>query len=645
MNLKKLFMIVLIILVSASAYADFDPPAQGDMLYDFYSPEMLSAGSSLVSSEAPLACFNNPASGGFLQRTTAALNYTALHGTDTDEGWGNIVNAGLSLPSDFGVYSASVLFLNSDFNSPDYGTLGRLGFAFSKDLYSNLAAGASVSFMLGSDDSTDWGLGLDLGILHYPELFLSDYNFRWGAVFKNIGKGYSASDSADSSLPSLFTPGIGAGITLIEIDGFSFDLDGDLLFPSFQNVRTEIGAVFNINNILDINLSSRFDLKEMEDDFNPAPSVGISFGFNADLRKITPGSFDKKDLEKTEVHTTLAYSRVNENVNAYSAGFRIPFGIRDEKGPDIDISYKNTLYISPDNDGKSDDLIFPVSITDERFVKGYEFIITDTEGNQVRRYENKDERPENLSFENIFDRIKYVKAGISIPEKFRWDGNSTDRSGVEDGEYLFYVRSWDDNGNISESEKYRVVVDTEAPELSVTSPPVLDRIFSPNSDGSRDFLTIRQTGSTEDLWKGEIKDNNSRTVKTFKWENSAPSDIFWNGTGDDGVLLPDGVYSYEISSVDRAENSSSESVANIIISTMNTPASLAISRAAFSPDNDGRADFLDFSFNVPVKKGISGWVLDILDSSGNIVNSFEGNEEIPDSFTFHGLSSGKNISS
>ena len=643
MKIKLPLMIILILFSALNIYAEYDPPSQGDMLYDFYSPESLASGSPLISTEAPLACFNNPAAGGFLQRNTAALNYTALHGSASDEGWGNVVNAGLSIPSDIGVYSASVLFLNSSFDSPDYGNLGRLGFAFSKDLYSNLSAGASLNLIAGSNDSGDWGLGFDLGILHYPVVFLNDYNFRWGAVFKNIGKGYSASDSADGALPSLFTPGVGAGITLIEKEAFSFDLNTDLLFPAFQNLRSEIGAVFNINNLFDINLSSRFDLNEISDDFNPAPSIGISFGFNADLRKFTPDSFDKKDLEKTEVHTSFAYTKVNDNVNAYSAGFRIPFGIRDEKGPDIDINYKDIVYISPDNDGKSDDLVFPVEIKDERYVKGYEFVITDTEGNIVRQYGNKDERPENISFENIFDRITYVKTGISVPENFRWDGNNNERTEVPDGEYLFYVKSWDDNGNVSESKKYNAVVDTVNPEISVTAPPALDRIFSPNGDGSRDFLTLRQSGSKEDLWKGEVKDNNGKTVKTFKWENSSPADIFWNGADDDGILLPDGVYTYEISSEDRAQNSSLVSVANIIISTMSTPASLSISRGAFSPDNDGSADSLDFSFNVPVKKGISGWVLDILDRSGNIVNSFEGGEEIPENFTFHGLSKNKSF--
>ncbi len=641
MKTRKIIFLTVFILITIPLFSEYDPPSQGEMLYDFYSPEMISSGSPLVSSEAPLSCFVNPASGGFLQRTTAALNYTALHGSGSDEGWGNAVNAGLSIPTDIGVYTASVFFLNSDFDSPDYGTLSRLGFAFSKDLFSNLSAGASVTLTAGKNDSSGWGLGMDIGILHYPDAFLSSRNFRWGAVFKNIGKGYSVSDSAEGSLPSLFTPGIGAGITLFETEGFSFDFSGDLLFPSFQDIRTEIGAVFNINNLLDINLSARFDMDEMSDDLNPAPSAGISFGFNADLRKIAPASIDREDLEKTEVHTTFGFARINDNVNSYSAGFRIPFGIRDEAGPDIKIGYDSVRYISPDNDGRSDNLVFPVDITDERYIRGYEFIITDSEGNVVRQYENKDERPENISFENIFDRLMYVKTGIGIPEKFRWDGNSNDRSEVPDGEYLFYVRAWDDNGNISESEKHRVVVDTVSPALTVSSPPVLDRIFSPNNDGSRDFLTIRQTGSSEDLWTARIKDNNGKTLKKFQWENSSPTDIFWNGAGDDGMLLPDGVYSYHISSTDRAENSSSDSVANIIISTMNTPASLSISRAAFSPDNDGLADFLDFSFNVPVKKGISGWVLDILDNSGSIVNSFEGNEEIPENFTFYGLSSGK----
>ncbi len=33
--------------------------------------------------------------------------------------------------------------------------------------FSNLSAGAAVNLTAGSNDSSDWGLGLDLGILHY----------------------------------------------------------------------------------------------------------------------------------------------------------------------------------------------------------------------------------------------------------------------------------------------------------------------------------------------------------------------------------------------------------------------------------------------------------------------------------------------
>ena len=640
--MKKISILLIIILFihTGLLFAEYNPPSGGELMYDLYSPELFSSGSPLTSAAAPLSSFNNPAAGGFLQRVTAAFNYTALNGSGLDEGWGNIINGGLAVPSDIGVYSASVLFMNSSFNSLDYGTLGKFNFAFSKDLYDNLSAGAALIFTAGSNDGSDWGLGLDLGILHYPESFLSSKNFRWGLVIKNIGKGYSP-DSDFSPFPSPFTPGLGAGLTLINEDKFSFDFTGDLLLPYFQNLRGELGAVFSINNLFKVNLSSRFDLNELSDEFSPVSAVGISFGFNADLGKLGIESLKNINKEKTEVHTTLDYSRLSENLNSYSAGFRIPFGSRDDDPPLIDIDYSKVKYISPNNDGRSDDLDFPVGITDERFVKGYEFVITDTDGNPVRTYENKDERPENISFDNIFDRLLYVKKGIAVPDNFRWDGNNAERSRVEDGEYRFFINAWDDNGNKVKSSEFGVVVDTEVPELSVTPPPVLERVFSPNGDGSRDFLTIRQSGSVEDLWEGKIKDNNGQVVRTVKWENSSPADFFWNGTDDNGVLLPDGVYTYEIESTDRAENRRIESAANIIISTMSTPVAVLINRGSFSPDNNGVNDSLDFIFNVPVKRGISAWVFDILDRDGYIVNSFEGYEDIPDYFTFYGLSSDK----
>ncbi len=622
-------------------FAEYDPPPGGELLYDFFSPELLSSASPLVSTEAPLSCFNNPAAGGFLQRVTAALNYTGLNGKNNDEEWGNVINGGLSVPGRAGVFSASAMFMNSGFDTLDYGTFGKLNFAFSKDLFDNLSVGSALVFTAGENDNSDWGIGLDLGILHYPEEFFNEKNFRWGAVLKNIGRGYSPSDY--TPFPSPFTPGFGCGVTLIESEKFSFDFSADLFSPYFQSIRAELGGDFRISNLFNISIGSRMDPEDPGNELNFFPSVGISFGFNADLEKFDIDAIKKRKWDQTEILTSASYTRISEDLDAYSLGFRIPFGVRDEKGPVIDLLYDSVAYISPNNDGKSDDLILPLSIEDERYIKGYEFVITSPEGEQIRKYANKDERAENLTFENVFERLKYVKTGIAVPERLRWDGNTDERSPAEDGEYDFYVTAWDDNGNKGESSRYKVVVDRTPPSVSVSSPPVLERIFSPNGDGSRDFLTLRQTGSPEDLWEGRFIDNNGRTVRTVRWENREPGDFFWDGTDDNGILLSDGVYTYEISATDRAENRASAGVANIIISTMNTPVSLSISSSAFSPDNNRINDFIEFSFNVPVRSDISGWTFDIIDKTGAIRNSFEGFDDIPEKYIFYGLSRDRKI--
>ena len=46
-----------------------------------------------------------------------------------------------------------------------------------------------------------------------------------------------------------------------------------------------------------------------------------------------------------------------------------------------------------------------LTITDERYIKGYRFMVYDPAGALVRTIENKDERPENVTFKNILARL------------------------------------------------------------------------------------------------------------------------------------------------------------------------------------------------------------------------------------------------
>ena len=147
-----------------------------------------------------------------------------------------------------------------------------------------------------------------------------------------------------------------------------------------------------------------------------------------------------------------------------------------------------------------------------------------------------------------------MEKGIEIPEEFRWDGLNNDGSVVSDGIYYFSVEAWDDNGNIGSSDSYAIVSDTTSPQLELTEPDEEQKIFSPNEDGNKDIIRIVQSGSDENLWEAVILDSLGTNVKTFRFIDTVPSDIVWDGKNNSGNMALDGVYSYQIKSIDRAGN-------------------------------------------------------------------------------------------
>ncbi|MCL2480821.1 MAG: gliding motility-associated C-terminal domain-containing protein, partial [Spirochaetaceae bacterium] len=637
---------ILILFTLFISFAAADNFREGYLFYDLISPSLSSSAASFVNIDSPLAAMNNPASTGFLQRTTLEAAYTGVNGYDKYDGWGNIAALGFSYPGKAGVLNTSLFLVNSNFDFYDSAFLTGLNVSAAKDIYENLSIGIGLNFGYGKEGDTDWMLSADLGFIHYPNVFLSHKNFRWGTVFKNMGKGFSP--NGDSSLPPIFTPGIGAGINVFKSSKIAGDLTADVLFPSFDNVVMDIGTYITFANSLKLNLAARANFDTLSDNdiklSSFSPSIGLSYGFKTDLGSLNIKSLKERNWNKTDLIVDAAFTQIAENIQGYGLGVRIPLGNEDKEGPSINITYNEIQHISPNNFGANNELIFPVRIEDKRYVKGYTFNIIDEKGNIVRTYENKEERPENVNLKNIIDRILYVKSGIPIPENFSWDGLNNDRLPVPDGKYNFLITAWDDNGNSSTSAKHSVVVDTIPPELKIEKPALLaDMIFSPNNDGIKDFFTIKQSGSVEKSWKAEIYDNKGNVVKTYDFSGKAPVDIIWDGKGDNGVLLPDGVYSYRIAGEDFAGNKTSGIVENIIISTIETPAELRISDFAFSPGNAGAKSILTFFMDVPVKEGLEKWTLDIISEKNKKTEAtIEGQFVIPERYLYDGKASNGN---
>ncbi len=605
---------------------------------DFYSPEFLSGADGTATTEIPAGTVLNPAISADRQRLTFDASYIALTQLTPSFLWGgNVVNLGVTVPTRVGVATGIARFANAGYTDLNWGTMGALNLSFSKDLFPDLFVGAGLGFEFGSD----WGLGLDLGFLNLVGNlgFLKD--FRWGVALRNMGKPYMyGTPSGSLGDPPPFTPAVGASFALVKTDQLGLTFSPDLSFPAFQDVRFTLGMNFSVADIFFLNASYIFDLRQTLG-LEAARSLPIAFGMSLKLNGLggkPTGQAEAQDV--TEVRSGIAAAPLAGGVWGFGMGANVPLGVRNVTPPAISIDTQGEKYISPNFDGIKDTLDLPMTITDKRYVKGYSFVITDSAGTVVRTIQNKEERPENVDFKNLLARLAYVKTGIAIPDSLRWDGKSDAGAVVPDGTYHYSLEAWDDNGNHAKSPEGTVVVDTAAPSVTISAPYL---IFSPDGDGTKDTLPIQQTGSTEDTWAGTISSIAGEKVRTYTWQNSAPPNIEWDGKTDAGTLAPDGVYSYHITATDRAGNTGSAQIDNIIIDTRPTPVQLAIDLSYFSPNGDGVKDTMTFSLQVPVATGIEKWSLAIADDKGVTHRTFSGTITIPATVVWDGKDDAGNV--
>ena len=316
---------------------------------------------------------------------------------------------------------------------------------------------------------------------------------------------------------------------------------------------------------------------------------------------------------------------------------------------------KETVYISPNNDGVQDELVIPLSIKDKRYISEWELVIQDEKGNVIKRMGNKDRADDSaktffrglVSGEGAKDFFKNVgsafspKKGVDVPSEVRWNGLTDSNEIASDGIYTYYFRAVDDNGNEAKSKQYKVVVDNTAPQIVLTQPSESAKIFGA---GSKPSLTIKQSGSSERLWKADISDVNGKVVKSFTWENASPVTIEWDGKDDNENYVSEGVYSYQISSTDLAGNVSKNSVvSNIIYDAIPRTAQLNLLGSPFSPNGDGIKDNLLINIDVPNQSGMTSWKFQIADEKGIVYKTLSGEKDVPSQIDFNGYDDKGNV--
>ena len=681
--MKKITATVIFI-ISALAASAQSVQSEGDLAFSLYSIQNLSGGVHVTDMDTPHNTMYNPASAAGFQRTTADVNYINLQGLGDYSGSGHALNGAVSFPTRFGVLTGSLRWLGSDSiegSVMDYGNVFTGNFSFSKELYSDLYIGSGITVSAGSSYGTstesDWGAGLNLGFIHMPGSLGFMKNFRWGITLANMGKGYGDSiNGYDGAIPGNFTLGSGMQFDLINKNDFVWTVQADFRTPTFTDLKADIGTDILIANMIkiDSSLSMSFRDAVAGEAGTLIPSVGISV-------KIPLGSNeDEGVLGSSEMNINIAAAPLYDDVWAFGGGVTIPFGVLDDNPPELEVDFGEIQYISPNFDGIQDELIIPFTINDERYLKGYSLIIKSGEGYIEKEIYNKDERPENESIKNLFARLVSAKEGTPVPETFRWDGKADTGEMVSDGSYAFEILFWDDNRNFTEPFTGTFIIDTEPPAVKLEPIEGTDLIFSPDGDGNKDIIQFSQSGSDESEWKGLVTDAAGNTVKEFVWYGTLDNAV-WDGTDQDGNLVADGVYQYQVIAIDEAGNTVKKAVenstvwddldsgedllsdseyeieeieieenldsvknniiSNIIVNTKKPPVNVYIDKAWFAPASENGEQELLFTLDVPVKTGVLEWTLDILDSNGLVIYTFSSKEDgwgpVPETITYNGI--------
>ncbi len=629
MYIQKGFLLLAFgLLLPFTAAAEFNPPEGADDLDQLLSPRMLTIGSFGLMNEYPSANAVNPAAAAQVQRTHLDLSY--LSGLEFSSGaldaGGHILNLGGVFPTPAGVLGGGLQFTFSELDSLQVGNLGRLYTSFSKQLYDNLSFGAGVEASVGYGNRWDGSITASFGVIHSLARLTDLKNARYGIAIAGMGKWFRGY-TGNSPYPSPFTPSIEFAFSPVYNENILWDVYSQLEAPSFQNLRLQAGTEITIRERVSIHAGFDIDMRSLQR--NPGdighylPSIGLNIKIPTSLPSEEDTFLTERGWQQSEVNVRTGLSPVQGNTWIFGLGINAALGIIDESPPSVEIAGDDVVYISPNNDGIQDSLHFPVEITDERYIMGYRLIIRNQDGDVIRSIENVERRPESEGVRNVLDRLLSVTTGLPVPEELRWNGRTDDGARAEDGEYTFSVEAWDDNGNIGVSSVHTVVVDTQAPVIELDPPTGDGLIFSPSEESLQNSVEIGQTGSSEDLWIGEIVNDQDHVVRTYEWSNTSPDDFSWNGYDDNSEVVPDGVYSYRKWSQDRAGNSGSDGFTNIILNSEPTPVSLTISRSIFSPDDNGVNDTIRLVPDIGNTRGIRDWRLQVRNSRGTVVRTYQ----------------------
>ncbi|MGL4368541.1 MAG: OmpA family protein [Spirochaetota bacterium] len=599
--MKKIF-IVCAAFFCLSAIEAYAQNGQNLMLYGS-SAAAMGRGGTGVAGYGPDLFEYNPATAAQLERISASVQYGDLAN--------RYYNPDLTfiLPSSYGVLGASFRMISmGDISALQSAYMATIGGA--KDFTTHLALGAAVNMMYGDTGGSSFYLGMTLGALYHT------------AYEKEFGKGFGIYDPR-------FGLSVSAGVPMGTNRDYA-DMNKPVFGYTFGFFRNSFLSFSFYNEAAAIRGYSAFPVTfgmESTVKKNYIVRLGTSVPQEYEYGDFTMGLGYKFDHRYFTAGINYALVHYSSSTFVHYLGVTGEFGELDRQAPYTEIK-SSELYISPNHDGTQDYQLIALNVTDRSKIRGWQLQIIDGTGNVVKEFKEPSRDVEqSLTFKGFFKKIIAKKESAVVPENVMWDGTDAAGTLAADGKYRYSFMAWDERDNYSEKKTGDIVVDKTSPAIELSNADVL---FSPNGDGKKDEFIIAQkpVSSSDDEWSAGFADASGRVVRSYRWSGtSAPAQVKWDGKDNAGSDLPEGLYSYFVSSADKAGNAVKKNIAEITLTRKFETADVSVGREYFSYLKD---ESVNFKPSVSSREGMVSWQLVIEDEDGAPVKVIKADGLIPD---------------
>ncbi len=336
-----------------------------------------------------------------------------------------------------------------------------------------------------------------------------------------------------------------------------------------------------------------------------------------------------------------------------AASMAFAAGQTEEGTTVVDIPRQPRVFIAPANPEAEHRVLQlnpEVAPAPDRLLLAYELVVFDGAGNEVWSQSEEVEDTRGF-FGRLFGIGERPAIDPDIIRGLQWDGVDNDGNFVPDGDYIYQLFVTDDEDMTYRTPPQNLTVDNEPPVVELLEPQYT--VFSPGVEGMREELPIDQDGSSEVRWIGRFIDERGNVVREYRWENPVqydpeqlrrqniaddrrPESFSWDGRDDDGEIVPDGIYTYELEGRDRPGNTVVERIEDLRVATEEGEVRVSTSHRAFSPD--GPRPEVDIRLEFEEIHEIVEWDVRILDSATESIEfrTFSGDGTPPDTLTWDG---------